>query len=67
MFGALMVVDMMIFAFMAYRYTFADHKHNDIHAKEEEGVIKRNDDNDEKFDNNVEMLERNRVEHKTKL
>ena len=58
MFGALMVVDMMIFAFMAYRYTFADHKHNNVDAKEEE---------DEKFDNNVEMLERNRVEHKTKL
>jgi hypothetical protein len=37
MFGALMVVDMMIFAFMAYRYTFADHKHNDD-ANEEENA-----------------------------
>ncbi len=60
-----MVVDMMIFAFMAYRYTFADHKHNDNKANEEENI--EDDFKKEKVDNNVEMLERNGVEHKTKL
>jgi hypothetical protein len=63
MFGALMVVDMMIFAFMAYRYTFADHKHNDEDKNgEEKEAVKHGGDN------NVEMLERNVVEErKTKL
>jgi hypothetical protein len=54
-----MVVDMMIFAFMAHQYTFANHKHNDEDAKEE-------DKNNEKVNNNVKMLERNGVDHKAK-
>ncbi len=60
MFGALMIVDMMIFAFIAHQYTFANHTHNDEDAKEEEN-------NNEKVNNNVKMLERNGVKHKDKL
>jgi hypothetical protein len=41
MFGALMVVDMIIFAFMAYRYKYADHSHN----------------NQEKNENGLELME----------
>ena len=36
MFGALMVVDMIIFAFMAYHYKYANHSHNNEEQKEKE-------------------------------
>jgi hypothetical protein len=57
MFGALMIIDMVIFGLMARSYTYANHDHNIKTKEEEEENHKRAEQN------NIEMLEKNNLEN----
>ena len=58
MFGALMIIDMVIFGLMARSYTYANHDHN-MKTKEEEEEEKHK----HAEQNNIEMLEKNNLEN----
>ncbi len=59
MFGALMIIDMVIFGLMARSYTYANHDHN-MKTKEEE---EEEENHKHAEQNNIEMLEKNHLEN----